>query len=286
MKIPDAGRIIPGIKRTIYYRLFKIRFKKVLVSIIMIKHKTSAEKILVIGHRGAPGAAPENTVPSFVKAMELGADGIELDVSLSKDGAVMVFHNYLLNKTTDGRGLLSKRTLPELKSLDAGSFFSGEFAGTRIPVLQEVIDALDDKTLLLIEIKTGITGNRGIEKEVAALVARNDLYNRVVVSSFNPFILMRIKRADARIPVGFLHLPLLPFLMDRGSFVSAVNPEFLHPHHKKVNEEYLSRARARGCCVMAWTVNSKEDMLRMIDLGVDGIITDYPDILRGLLSGN
>ncbi len=249
----------------------------------MIHENFSFGKILNIGHRGAPGVAPENTVPSFSKAVEIGADGIELDVVLSKDGVIMVFHDYYLQKKTDGQGLLTKYTLPELKALDAGSSFSEEYAGTRIPTLQEVVEAMDKKAFIMIEIKTNPFAIPGIENAVAAVISKYNLYNRVVVSSFNPFSLMKVKQVDRNISVGVLHLPFFPAFLNRASFATMVRPDVLHPLYKMVNESYLQKARSKGYRVIPWTVNDKADMKKMVDMGVDGIITNHPDILQKIL---
>ncbi len=240
-------------------------------------------KFLNIGHRGAPSQAPENTIPSFVKARESGADGIELDVALSKDGFPMVFHNYFLNETTDGKGLLAKKNLKELKSLDAGSHFSSEFEGARIPTLEEVIESLHEETFIMIEIKTNFFGIRGIEKAVAAVINSYGLYDRVVVTSFNPLILNRLKGIDINIPLGLLHVPVVPFLLKKASFYTMVSPGLLLPYHKKVNHNYLNLARSGGAKVLPWTVNTEDDMEKMLELGVDGLITDHPDILHDFL---
>lgn len=240
-------------------------------------------KVLNIGHRGAPGVAPENTIPSFLKAVETGADGIELDVVLSKDGAVMVFHDYLLQKKTDGQGLLTKHTKSELQALDAGGYFSGEYAGTQMPTLPEVAEALDANTFILIEIKTNPFTGAGIEKEVAAVISEYNLYERVVVSSFNPFSLLRVKEANKKIPVGVLHVPIFQCLLNRASFATMVNPDVLHPHYKLVNDNYMKKAGEKGYRVIPWTVNTEEAMQKMIDMKVDGIVTDHADVFRKML---
>ncbi|MFY9114751.1 MAG: glycerophosphodiester phosphodiesterase family protein [Dethiobacteria bacterium] len=240
--------------------------------------------MMVIGHRGSPREAPENTLPSFLMAMDGGADGIELDVSLSRDGALIVFHNYTLPKTTDGRGMVARQTLARLKSLDAGSFFSEKYAGTRIPTLREVVEVLGEGAFIMIEIKTSLTGaNRETADAVSGVVARYNLYKRVVVSSFNPFILTRIKETDIQIPVGLLHFPLFPPVLQKGSFAAMVRPAVLHPLHRMVNKKYMEQARLLGCRVIAWTVNKEEDLDRMVRLGVDGVITDYPGRIKKML---
>ena len=241
------------------------------------------EQFLILGHRGSPREAPENTLPSFLKAREQGAGGIELDVHLARDGAIVVFHNYTLSKTTGGRGLLAGRTLEELKQLDAGSSFSSEFAGTPIPTLQEVIEALDEDTFIMIEIKSYLgKANGQIAGAVAGVVAEYDLYERVVASSFNPFILKKVKEADRHVPVGFLHhLPCPGF--PGGRSAPPGGPEVLHPFYKVVGKSYMEQARRRGCRVIPWTVNEVAEMHRMIGLGVEGLISDRPGVIKDAL---
>ncbi len=236
---------------------------------------------LNLGHRGAPEAAPENTIPSFTAALEAGADGVELDVRLSRDGVVVVMHDRTVNKTTSGKGPVSRKTLAELKALDAGSKFSPAYAGTSVPTLEEAIAALPQHAFINIETKSSAPAGHLLEQKVADLVSGYDLYHRVIVSSFNPFSLALLKQIDSRIPVGLLYLPVLR--LDRRCLLNRFKPEALHPHYSIVNSRYMSRARARGYKVYAWTVNSAAKMMELLDLGVDGIITNRPDLLSKLL---
>lgn len=238
--------------------------------------------ILNLGHRGFPEEAPENTVPAFIKAMEAGAHGIELDVHLSSDGALVVIHNRTVDKTTDGSGQVSRLTLAELKTLDAGTWFSPEFNGTRISTLEETIEVLPKEAFINIEIKSSALTGSALEQKVSAVIENYRLYGRVIVSSFNPFSLLRIKKFNPRIPVGMLYIPILSVL-PRFNLINLIKPEALHPYYKKVNAAYMSRARSRGYQVNVWTVNTLTEMEKMLNLGVDGIITNRPDILSQLL---
>lgn len=240
------------------------------------------QTVLNLGHRGAPEAAPENTIPAFLKAMEAGAHGVELDVHLSRDGETIVIHNRTVDKTTDGSGPVSGRTLSELKSLDAGTWFSAEFAGTRLPTLEETVIALPREAFINIETKSGAVAGTALEKKVAEAINRFGLHDRVIVSSFNPLSLARIKKIDRRIETGQLYMPLFPALPPT-SPVHLFKPDALHPHYKKVSAAYVAKARARGYRVNVWTVNTRIEMEQMLDLGVDGIITNRPDLLSELL---
>ncbi len=238
---------------------------------------------LVFAHRGAKTVAPENTIPAFLKAIELGADGVELDVQFSADGALVVIHGLTLDETTDGHGRVTSHTLEELKALDAGSWFGPEFAGTRLCTLEEALDAIGDRLLINIEAKSFSMGNDGMAEQIAEIIQQRDLYDQVIVSSFNPFTLRRLKKVDPRIETGLLYAPDLPIYLSRAWLRPWAKPDALHPEYVMVDEAYMRWARQKGYPVNVWTVNDPDDMRRMIDLGVNIIVTDYPDRLRALL---
>ncbi len=239
--------------------------------------------VINMGHRGAREAAPENTISSFQTAEAMGAHGIELDVMLSKDDRLIVIHDYDFDATTDGKGPVKEYTLAEIKKLDAGSWFDESFTGERIPILEEVIEALHPATLINIELKTESPATDGLENMVVEVIQKYDLYNRVVVSSFNPIALLRVKIADKKIPVGLLYAPDLPRYLSEGWLIAILRPEALHPELKMVDEDYMEWARKKGYRVNVWTVNEAADLKRMLDLEVDGIITDRPDLLLELM---
>jgi glycerophosphoryl diester phosphodiesterase len=242
-------------------------------------------RTLNFAHRGASGYAPQNTLAAFLLAAEMGADGIELDVHLSADGEAVVIHDDTVDATTDGRGRVSRMKLSELKALDAGSWFGPRFAGERIPTLQEVFDAIGHRQLINIEIKVE-SGYHPLEQEaeVVRLIEDNQMMHRVIISSFTPRSLRRVRKMNPHIPLGLLYgkpePAFLPLLL-RWLFVPY---DALHPGLEMVRPGYVERARRRGNRVNVWTVNDVDDMRRMRDLGVDSIITDYPDILTGVLA--
>ncbi|MCS7220468.1 MAG: glycerophosphodiester phosphodiesterase [Anaerolineae bacterium] len=241
------------------------------------------ERPLIFAHRGAKAVAPENTIPAFLKAIELGADGVELDVQFSADGALVVIHNVMLDETTNGHGRVTAHTLEELKALDAGSWFAPEFAGTRLCTLEEALDAIGHRLLVNIEMKSFSMGNDGMAEQVAEIIRRRNLYDQVIVSSFNPFTLRRLKKVDPRIETGLLYAPGLPIYLSRAWLRPWAKPDALHPEYVMVDEAYMRWARQRGYPVNVWTVNEPDEMRKMIALGVNAIITDYPDRLRELL---
>lgn len=241
-------------------------------------------EILSFAHRGAREAAPENTLSAFLAAEIMGADGIELDVMFSKDDQLAVIHDYELDRTTDGEGLVEDYTMDQIKGLDAGSWFDQAFTGEHIPTLEEVLEIIDPGTLINIELKTETPATDGLEKAVVKVIQDYDLYGRVVVSSFNPIALLRVKWADRDIPVGLLYAPDLPRYLSEGWFIPILRPEQLHPRYDMVDEKYMEWARKKGYRVNVWTVNEAADLKRMLELKVDGIITDRPDqLLRHML---
>jgi glycerophosphoryl diester phosphodiesterase len=241
------------------------------------------DRPLNFAHQGASYEAPGNTLAAFLLAIELGADGIELDVHLSKDGEPVVIHDFTLERTTNGEGLVRDKTLAELKGLDAGIWFDPAFIGERIPTLQEVFDAVGDRLLLNIELKTNAVRDDGLVPAVVRLVEENHLLERVVVSSFNPLAVWWVKRLNPWIPVGLLYAQDAPLLL-RGPWLQRfMRLKALHPHFTLVDSGYVRRARKRGCRVHVWTADDPGEMWQLMRMGVDLIITNRPDLLRQVL---
>jgi len=220
---------------------------------------------------------------AFEKAIELGADGIELDVHFCADGVPVVLHDFTVDATTDGSGRVADLTLAQLKQLDAGTRFDPAFAGERIPTLDEVLRAVGSRLLLNIELKSTSLGDNGLERAVVALVEQHDLSRRVLFSSFNPFSLRRAKRIAPHIPAGLLYDQGLSLPLRRAWLAFLAPHEARHPHYKMVDARYMAWARRRGYRVNTWTVDDPAEMRRLIGLGVNGIITNVPDVLRSVL---
>jgi glycerophosphoryl diester phosphodiesterase len=214
----------------------------------------------------------------------VGADGIELDVQLSRDGEVVVIHDFTVDRTTDGQGAVRKKSLAQLKALDAGSWFDPAFVGERIPTLQEVFDAVGHRLLLNVEVKSSPGRSQGLEAEVVRLIEDNNLAHRVIVSSFNPLSLRKMKRLNPHIPTGLLYAPNQLLFLRRAWLTSIARHEFRHPHHSMVDGRMMAGARQKGYRVNTWTVNEPDEMRRLLGLGVDGIITDCPDLLADILA--
>ena len=241
------------------------------------------DRPLNFAHRGASHEAPANTLAAFLLAADLGADGIELDVHLSRDGHVVVIHDFDVATTTDGRGLVCDKTLAELKELDAGGWFDPVFAGQRIPTLQEVIDAVGQRLLLNIELKAKGWSDKGLAAKVVQIVEQNDLVDRVVLSSFNPLVVWRAKRRDPQIATGLLYAQDMPLFLRKAWSRWLLRPTALHPHYAMVDSHYVWWANRQGYRVNVWTADDPGDMQRLMREGVDIIITNRPDLLRDVV---
>jgi glycerophosphoryl diester phosphodiesterase len=238
---------------------------------------------LNFGHRGAPKAAPENTLASFQNAREMGADGVELDVMLCADGKVVVSHDFSVERTTDGHGRVRELGLAQLKALDAGSWFGPQFAAERIPTLREVVQWAGDDMLLNIELKSMSIRTDGLEEKVIGIICEHRLEHRIILSSFNPFTLRRVKRLAPDLHTGLLYSGDLPIFLRRAWLRPLARPGALHPHYQMVSDAYLLWARRRGYRVNVWTPDETLEMERLIAQKIDMIITNRPDVLATLL---
>lgn len=235
---------------------------------------------LLLGHRGASAYAPENTLAAFRRALDLGADGFELDVTLSADAVPVVIHDDTVDRTTDGEGRVDRLTLAQLKQLDAGYWakFGAEFAGERIPALAEVFAELGQRALINVELKEDPSPDRKLAEKVVALIHEHGVAERVVVSSFYYDNLRRVKAVAPMLPVGLLYSPNEPLRMLRAWLGPGVRAEAHHPYYRLINAATLRWYHVRGYRVNVWTVNAEADLARLVRLGVDGIITDRPDV--------
>lgn len=241
-------------------------------------------RIVVYAHRGASGTRPENTMAAFREAVALGADGIETDVHLSRDGRLVLCHDETLDRTTDGRGLVAAHDWRALETLDAGSWFGPEYAGERLPLLEELLAYLAPLDLRLnIELKSGVVIYPGLEAAVVELVRRYGMAGRVIVSSFNHFSLVEIKRTAPEIATAILYME---GLVDPWLYARHVGADALHPFFYGVRPELVAGAHAAGLRINPWPVNEAEHIKAMIQAGVDGIISDYPGRVRELLEAN
>jgi glycerophosphoryl diester phosphodiesterase len=241
-----------------------------------------ATRPLVFAHRGASRVAPENTLPAFEAAIRSGADGVELDVQFSSDGRLVVIHDLTLEALTDGAGRVAAHTFQALRALDAGSHFSPEFAGTRIPLLDEALDLLRNRLLVNVELKSPDTVSAKIGAAVVTATRVHGMADQVVISSFSPFAVRQAKRAGPEIECALLVAHDLPAWMRWGLTRRYSCADGIHPEALMVDAAYVSRARKARLPVRVWTVNDESEMRRMIDFGVDAVVTDVPDLMLAL----
>ena len=230
----------------------------------------------LFAHRGASAYAPENTLPSFRKALEMGACAIELDVQLSADGTLVVIHDFFLDKTTDASGMVRGLSWKEIRKLDAGSWFSREFRGTRIPSLEEVMEIIPGEICLNIELKSISMFQEQTAQRVMELLEQ-DKGRNVILSSFNHKSLIEVRQHDPRIKIGILTgSDMINFTEYVKS--SGLNPYSLHPEASYLTKEYVDTAHTEGWKVMCYTINSREAAGMVGQCGVDGFFSDYPEL--------
>jgi glycerophosphoryl diester phosphodiesterase len=229
----------------------------------------------VIAHRGASAVAPENTMAAFRRAVEMGAECIETDLHLSRDGRLVIVHDTTLNRTTSGNGLVKNYTFNELRQLDAGRWFSEEFAGERMPTVEELLDFAGQADLsLCLEIKGG--AGYGVERAIISALRGRKESKAAVVLCFDASVLDRIHQLDRLLMTGLLFDTGGEDMVKEGVRVGARQ---IGPRGDCVSPELVADAHRRGLKVITWTINEPAQMRAMAAAGVDGIITNYPDRL-------
>ena len=233
-------------------------------------------------HRGFSGRYPENTMLAFKKAVEAGAEGIELDVHFTKDKELVIIHDETVDRTTDGTGRVVDFTYDELSKLDAHAAFKGQFDFQKIPTLREYFEFVSgiDGFMTNIELKTGVYDYPGIEKAVLELIDEFDLRDRIIISSFNHFSVLRFKELAPDVKCGFLEESRI---VGFAQYTKKNGVEYVHPLHNTLDDQFFKEIRENGLGINTWTVNEEEDMRRMIINGVDAIIGNYPDLGRKII---
>ncbi len=235
--------------------------------------------VLPIAHRGASGVAPENTKIAFVRALDLGARAIELDVQLTRDDMIIVFHDDTLERTTDGTGRVAETDFKTIARLDAGSWFAPKYARAEVPTLDEVLSAFAPRAILNIELKADERVER-LVKRVVTTVARFDAFATAVFSSFDPAALRLLRKLVPEARIGVLCVERT--LNEAFLLAEELAAENLHLPRAVVEPATVARAHAAGRGVWAWTANEPVEIARLIDAGVDGIISDFPDRVRAV----
>lgn len=231
--------------------------------------------VLVIAHRGASGHAPENTLAAFRKAVSLGAAFIETDLQLSRDAHFVAIHDDSVNRTTGGQGAVKDLTLAELRTLDAGSWFGSEFTGERIPTLEELLDfSKKHDVVFYLELKP--TGTWGGEHALIGALRESGEIRRAVVISFDSAILESLRKIEPTLMTGLLYDGHIERPIERAVEIGARQ---LAVRGDLVTPALLAEARKKDLQVVCWTVNHPAHMRLLMDAGVDGIMSDYPDRL-------
>jgi glycerophosphoryl diester phosphodiesterase len=231
--------------------------------------------MLVIAHRGASGHAPENTLAAFKRAVALGASLIETDLHLSRDAHFVAIHDDTVNRTTNGQGQVHDLTLTDLRRLDAGSWFGSEFTGERIPTLEEILEfSKKNDVVFYLELKP--SGAWGGEHALISALRQSEEIARTVVISFDAGVIGALRKIEPTLMTGLLFDGQMDQPLERAVEVGARQ---LAIRGDLVTPALIAEARKRDLQVVCWTVNQPAHMRMLIEAGVDGIMSDYPDRL-------
>jgi len=272
---------------TLVFIYFFLMISPVLYTGNEVSNDSVVQNVTITSHRGAGGLAPENTISSIDKGMALGADRIEVDVRQTKDKIVVCLHDSKIDRTTNGKGEVDNYTGKELAGFDAGSWFSKEFKNEKIPTLEDILQKTLNKVHLLVEIKEGGEIYPEIEKNVVDIINKYKAKEWVIIQSFNDSILTRIHRIDPEIKLHKLLIVKFPFLYllyDEDFRINKLqNYDFVEefsvflPFTTKALIKEIHRMNKR---INVWTVNDSVRINRLLNLGVDGIITDFPNYIK------
>ena len=244
---------------------------------------TFSKPFLVIAHRGDSIRAPENTLPAFQRAIDVGADMIELDVQLTSDNVPVVFHDATLEKHSNGFGVLSDFPVKKIRSLDAGSWFSKAFAGEKIPLLTEVLELVKNRIMLNIEIKPeSVTENAdsGIEYKVCELVRLFGMEEQVLISSFDYRVFERVHNIDPAIKTGLLYNREQSGRLSPAELMQTYQTFSFHCSRWQLRKKWIKECRQIGVPIYVYTVNGRRTMRSLIKKGIAGIFSDKPQRLK------
>lgn len=229
---------------------------------------------LIFAHRGSAGTHPENTMSAFKEAARVGADGIETDVQLSKDGEVVIIHDEKLDRTTNVSGYVKDWTLKELKTLNASATHKGNFGEEKIPTLEELFIWLNDNQLFCnIELKNTVFLYPGLEEKVIRLIRTYEMEERIILSSFNHYSLVNCHRLAPELETAPLYRDglYMPWI-----YAKAIGGSAIHPNIRAAPDALIQSSVSMGVPVRPYTINEETEMKRLFKLGCSGIITDFP----------
>lgn len=238
--------------------------------------------MIIYAHRGYSGRYPENTMIAFEKAVEAGCDGIELDVQFTKDNEVVIIHDELVDRTTNGVGWVKDFTLEELKKLDASKLWDNvEFAS--IPTLKEYLEWVKDIDIITnIELKTSVYYYTGIEKAVLDMIAEYGIEDKILISSFNLMSVVKTQELNPNIKVGAL-IGAKGGIGKAGEFCKEFKFDCYHPSYNGLNSNIIKECKENNVEVNVWTVNEMDGLENLVEWGCDGVFTNYPSICKKFL---
>ncbi|MBR5246391.1 MAG: glycerophosphodiester phosphodiesterase [Clostridia bacterium] len=241
---------------------------------------------LVLAHRGANTFAPQNTIPAFQKSVDFKADGIETDVHLCLDNEIVICHNYTIDETSNGFGRIDEMTLSQLKGYDFGSYFSKEFVGVTLPTMSELLDVVKDMALINIEIKPPQKDN-DLVKKVVEKIHEYGIVNNSIVSCFDPECVRQVKEFDKNVQTALLYekSELGNEIMSFGvaKYCQQLGVDAAHPEYFLISHKEIMELHNLGIKVNPWTVNEREDIIKLTKWGCDALITDVPDFCKKVL---
>jgi glycerophosphoryl diester phosphodiesterase len=250
-----------------------------------ISFQLSAQKPLITAHRGASGIAPENTLAAVKKALEIGVDRIEVDVQQTSDGVVVCLHDKTLDRTTNSKGKVGKRRMADLRDVNANAGFESDYPDEKIPTLEQVFELMDGKTQFVIEIKAGRKTYPGIEDNVVKLIKKYKAEKWALVHSFNDKVLHYLNKNYPEIRLQKLFVSysggmMLDFRLHAIKLSKYDFAEGFGISKSSANQKLVDRIHALNQVVHVWTVNSAEDLKAIMELGVDGVISNYPERVK------
>lgn len=233
-------------------------------------------------HRGYSGKYPENTMLAFRKAVEAGADGIELDVQLTRDGEPVILHDEQVERTTDGTGWVKDLTLAELRKLDASYLYTGQCGFNPVPTLREYCEFIRDLPVITnIEMKTGVFEYPGMDEKVWDMIREFHLEEKVIISSFNHYTILRMRELAPALKYGFLSET---WIIDAGRYCHEHGVPCYHPMFRSLTQEAVAELKQYGLEINTYTVNTEEDVRDLAAKGIDAVIGNFPEMTRDVLA--
>lgn len=223
---------------------------------------------LIFAHRGANSFAPENSIPAFEAAIRLGCDGVEMDVRMTASGDVIIFHDRRLSRMTGCRGNVHQMPLSRIRKC----YLKNDPRFT-IPTLQEALEAVSQRVLINIDVKKETMRQNGLEEKILSILRDFRLKDNIIISSFNPLVIKKFAQLAPDYRLGFIYRQRSHKFMSNG-----VPVESFHVYHRTLSQKYVANLHERNYRVYAWTVDKEKHFRRMLKIGVDGIITNHPEV--------